>query len=83
MPKGQDLKEVMLAVKNVASPPQVVGVTWKNYNLLIKELPNIEDKKKAKVKMIDSFQGLKKWDISIILTSEGQIKSIEEWKQCF
>lgn len=33
--------------------------------------------------IIDSFQGLKKWCIPIILTDDGQIKSLEEWKQGF
>lgn len=33
--------------------------------------------------MIDSFQGLQKWHIPTILIDEGQIKSLEEWKQGF
>lgn len=71
MTKGQNLKEVMLVVKNVAFAPQNVGVTWKNYNLLVKKLPNIDDEKKALIKMIDSFQGLKKWGIPTILAGDG------------
>lgn len=55
LPKGETMKEAMLEVKNVAQPPQIVGVTWKNYNLMNKELPNIEEERKELMGMIDSF----------------------------
>lgn len=72
-----------MVVKNVASPPQIVGITWKIYNLLIKEFPYIEEEKKALMGMIDSFQGLQKWDIPTIFIEEGQIKDLDVWKQGF
>lgn len=33
--------------------------------------------------MIDSFQGIQKWDIPTILTGEGHIKGLDKWKQGF
>lgn len=38
-----------------------VGATEKSYNFLIKELPNIEEERKALMGMIDSFQALQKY----------------------
>lgn len=57
-PKGQQLKENLLVIKNDPKAPQIMGTTWKNFNLLIKELPYVEEEKKALTEKIESFRGL-------------------------
>lgn len=59
-----------MGIKNNPKAPKAVGVTWKNYNVLIKELPHIEDEKKEMNERMKSFKGLQKWDIPTILTND-------------
>lgn len=70
-PKATILKEIVLVVNNLPSAPRVMGITWKNFNMMTKELPQVEDEDKSLRERMITFRGLQKWDIPKILIEDS------------